>query len=100
MAQQNKIGRVATHVISVLTGRIYVQYHNTFVVEFDNKEIVLRNGGWKTQTTKTRMNQTSNQYGLGFTVFQKNYDWFVKYEYPSGGSITIPFKEGMIIKRK
>ena len=46
----------------------------------DNKkgEVTLNTGGWLTPTTKVRMNQTANAYGLGFNVYQKDFNWFVE----------------------
>ena len=89
----NKIGKVATAVIQENFGT-KVKYHNTVVVEFDIDQIILNSGGWKTLTTKNRMNQTSNEYNLGFQVFQKDFDWYVDFD----GKI-IPFKDGMILER-
>tara|TARA_Y100000590_G_scaffold455334_1_gene603794 strand:+ start:8051 stop:8578 length:528 start_codon:yes stop_codon:yes gene_type:complete len=63
----------------VLTDTI-ITYHNTDVIRFNRLEIELNTGGWTTNTTKKRMNQTSEQFNLGFRVFQKNWEWFVVYE--------------------
>jgi len=54
-----------------------VQYHDTEVVRFSKNRIVLDSGGWRTSTTKARMNQAANQYDLPFQVFQKRHEWFV-----------------------
>tara|TARA_R100000781_G_scaffold114532_1_gene85584 strand:- start:75 stop:359 length:285 start_codon:yes stop_codon:yes gene_type:complete len=79
MSQQHKVG---THKTTTRTegNTTKVCYHSTVVCSFNNKEINLNTGGWFTSTTKTRMNQTSNQYNLGFTVYQKDYNWFVNYD--------------------
>lgn len=78
MANLDKIG---THKTSVFTheGTTFVKYHWTNVVSFNEDTITLNTGGFETNTTKTRMNQTSNQFNLGFRVYQKNFDWFVEY---------------------
>ena len=78
MASLDKIG---SHATSVYTHEdtTYVKYHWTNVVSFNRDEITLNTGGYFTNTTKTRMNQTSNQFGLGFRVYQKNFDWFAEY---------------------
>ena len=82
MGQNSTIGRTAT-TISVDGQKhhrvITVTYHQTQVVEAGPSIIYLRTGGWRTATTKARMNQTSNQFGLGFEVFQKDFDWFVRH---------------------
>ena len=79
MSQQNQIG---THKTKVFTenGVTFVKYHDTKVVAFSDKSIMLDTGDWFTPTTKTRMNQTSNAFGLGYRVYQKNYDWYVDYD--------------------
>lgn len=79
MAQLDKIGRVATKIKNN-DGITRVVYHDTTVVEFDNTTIVLRNNGYKTQTTKNRMNQASNQFNLGFYVYQKDFVWYVDFQ--------------------
>jgi len=79
MAQQNKIGKTATSVKQGADGSISVRYHATEVVRVDPDGVIhLDTGGWTTNTTKTRMNQTANQFGLGFHVYQENFEWFVR----------------------
>ncbi len=78
MSQQSTIGKLATTIATDTEGVMRVTYHNTPVVTvYPNGRIDLDSGGWFTVTTKTRMNQASNQFGLGFYVFQKAYHWFV-----------------------
>ena len=60
-------------------GYINVVYHATCVVKFNDKEIILNTGGWESRTTKVRMNQTANQYLLGYSVFQNKGVWYVSY---------------------
>jgi len=61
-------------------------YHSTSVVAFNDNEIILDTGGWYTKTTKERMNEASRTFNLGFSVYQKNYQWFIDYQ-----GQTIPF---------
>ena len=79
MPQLNTIGNHKTTVTNK-DGVIKVKYHSTDVVTVDNKrgEVTLNTGGWFTPTTKVRMNQTANAYGLGFNVYQKDFNWFVE----------------------
>ena len=87
MSQTRYVRGVATKVRREGNNTL-VRYHNTDVVSFDDTRthIVLKTGGWKTMTTKTRMNQASNQFGLGYQVSQKKGYWFVDYK-----GQTIPF---------
>lgn len=57
-----------------------VIYHATEVVKTTKDMIILNTGGWKTATTKARMNQASNQFGLGYQVYQKNHQWYINYD--------------------
>jgi hypothetical protein len=78
MAQTQTVGSHRT-TISTQDGTTSVVYHSTPVVSFNSDTITLRTGGYCTATTKTRMNQTANQFGLGYTVYQRDYEWFVRY---------------------
>jgi hypothetical protein len=78
MAQQTKLGKLATRIIRQGEWTL-VKYHDTVVVSFNDKWIVLDTGGWFTPTTKTRMNQASNQFGLGYQVYQREGEWNVCY---------------------
>jgi len=73
---------IGTHrtTISTESNLTFVRYHNTYVVRFSPNWIVLDSGGYRTYTTKKRMNQTSQVYDLGYKVYQKDYDWFVDHK--------------------
>ena len=86
MSQQQTLGKTATTAARDEKGNLLVTYHSTVVVKASHNGILLNTGGWKTATTKTRMNQASNQYDLGYRVFQKDYEWFVTYQ-----GETLPF---------
>ena len=76
MSRQDQIGKHATSIYTD-NGYTCIKYHATDVVKFNSEKIILNSNGWQTTTTKTRMNQTSNQFGLGFYVSQKDFEWFV-----------------------
>jgi hypothetical protein len=97
MSQQQQIGRVAT-TIRTVDGYTEVVYHKTAVVKFNEDKIILNHGGWMTATTKTRMNQASNQFGLGFQVYSRDFNWYASF---NGSDREIPFEDGIVIlKRK
>jgi len=93
MPQQYKVGTHAT-TIATSNGITRITYHNTIVVSFDERRIVLDSGGWETATTKTRMNQTSNQFDLGYQVYQKDFEWFVDFK-----GETFDFYDGIKLLR-
>ncbi len=87
MPQLTKLGTRGTSVKWDSDGSFSVVYHYTPVVTVKaNGTIILDHGGWRSYTTKVRMNQASNQFGLGFSVYQKDFDWFVQVN-----GETIPF---------
>lgn len=79
MTKLNKVGTVST---TVSNDGVYtiVTYHSTQIVKFNEKEIILNTGGWSTSTTKNRMNQASNQFNLGYQVWQEKGEWFVQWK--------------------
>jgi hypothetical protein len=78
MGQTAKVSGRATTTYTDERGT-HIRYHATEVVSFDAKRVTLRTGGYRTLTTRTRMNQASNQYDLGYHVFQKDFAWFVNH---------------------
>jgi hypothetical protein len=76
MPQMSRITRNNTTVTGTReSGSVTI--HNTTVVSWTPDHIRLDTGGWKTSTTKTRMNQAANEYNLGFSVYQEKGRWFV-----------------------
>jgi hypothetical protein len=111
MAQQSKIGTHAT-TISRTDGKTIVTYHKTPVVTVDpDGTVTLNSGGWRSATTKTRINQAARQFNLRFSVHQRDFQWFVSVDPVAFGSPmifdlsipysskyrtrTLPFSDGM-----
>jgi len=94
MSRMCTVGKTATS-IAASEGKTRITYHSTVVVAFDEHSVTLDSGGWRTATTKTRMNQASNQFDLGFCVSQRDFCWFVST--PAGE--TLPFEDGMTFPR-
>jgi len=94
MTRSNKIGGHCTNVIDV-NGILAVQYHGTLVVRVLPESIELDTGGWFTATTKLRMNQASNQWCLGYRVYQRDFTWYVAYK---GGTYQF-CRNKLILKR-
>lgn len=96
MAQQHKLGKGNTKVRGkMVNGELSVTFHSTEVVKVERGTVTLNTGGWFTNTTKTRMNQASNQFGLGYSVWQAKGDWYVRTPQGKeiefkGNSVTFP----------
>jgi len=78
MAQQHTLGSHAT-TVTRKEGNLSIIYHSTEVVRETADKIILNTGGYFSNTTKTRMNQASSQFDLGFNVYQKKKKWYVNY---------------------
>lgn len=70
---------------------IVVEYHETDIVQhLSNGEVYLNSGGWRTSTTKQRMNRCLPE---GFYVYQKRGVWWVRCgQFPT---TDVLFKDGM-----
>lgn len=77
--------------------RISVFLYGSEILYANNKIIHLTSNGGRTVTTKRRLNQASRELGLGFTVYQKNFVWYVD---EWCGEKGIPFSEGMFLRRR
>jgi hypothetical protein len=78
MAQTQVFRGVETTTYRDHDGALVGVYRGTPVVKQLGNIITLNTGGWRSRTTKVRMNQFSNTYANGrFGVVQRDYDWFV-----------------------
>lgn len=93
----DKVGPTAT-TVTTENGIMRIVYHSTTVVTVDwhKRTITLDTGGYYTATTKARMNQASNQYDLGYQVYQEHGDWFVWWP-AQGEDSSVQFKDGMVL---
>ena len=53
--------------------------HGNHIATYDhvNKELTLFDGGWQSNTTKSRLNALCQEFATGCSVFQKNWNWFL-----------------------
>lgn len=69
-----------------------VYLHNNLIAKIGDTWMQIFDGGWQSNTTKSRLNALLSAHGIGGEgVFQKNYEWFFRM---SDGSV-IPFFSGM-----
>lgn len=68
-----------------------IRLHDTDILTFESDHVTLNSGGWKTVTTKARMNQ---YLPTEVYINQKDYEWFVN---DSRDNTVKPFIDGMII---
>ena len=71
---------------------IYLHGHLIATVDHNLKAVKLSSCGYQTVTTKSRLNALLEEVKYGCRVFQKNWDWFVRYN-----DETASFWDGMIL---
>jgi len=72
------------------SGNIGLRYHGTYVVVYRaNGTYVLRSGGWRTNTTKSRINDFSPA-----RVYQRNFQWYIMVRCETK---PWPFHDGIVI---
>ena len=69
--------------------------HGNLIAEVDDKGIKLYDGGWQSNTTKSRLNAILSEHGIaGEGVFQKNFEWFIRL-YNGTEFFVTEFRSGM-----
>ena len=56
---------------------VYLHGNHIATYNYDKQELSLFDGGWQSNTTKSRLNALCYEFATGFSVFQKNWNWFV-----------------------
>ena len=69
-----------------------VYLHNNLIARIGETWIQLFDGGWQSNTTKSRLNAILSEHGIaGEGIFQKNFEWFFR----NSDGTAIPFFSGM-----
>ena len=71
---------------------VFLHGHNIATVDHATKSVKLSSCGWETPTTKSRLNAILQEVKTGFSVFQKQFEWFL-----NGQGKTVDFFDGMIL---
>lgn len=93
-----KIKQISSHHTVVFRDDMGVytcMYHQTPIMRWNEKRVILKADGWLTATTKKRMNQIAEAYKLPIKVYQKDLKWYVK---RTDTKETLDFKDGMVLK--
>ena len=55
-----------------------VYLHGNLISEVTNNAVTIFDGGWQSNTTKSRLNAICNTFCVdGEGIFQKNFEWFI-----------------------
>ena len=67
-----------------------VRLHGNKIAEVCQGILTIFDGGWQSNTTKSRLNALLDEFSYGMRVFQKNFEWFVSYK-----NVSEDFVSGM-----
>ena len=73
-----------------------VYLHKNLIATIDNNSVEIYDGGWQSNTTKSRLNALINGLCNGYRqgIFQKNYEWFI-----TDNNETVEFAHGYTFSR-
>ena len=74
-----------------------VYLHGNLIAEVDDESIKLYDGGYQSNTTKSRLNALLSEFGYSTEhVFQKQFEWFISmFDLNLKAMRTVPFSNGM-----
>ena len=72
--------------------QVYLHGHQIAVYDHNTNAVKLSSCGYETVTTKSRLNALLEEFKYGAKVFQKNWNWFIRYN-----GQTQSFWDGVII---
>ena len=85
----------ANTMVTTVDGVSHVFLHGNKIAEVGDTFLRLFDGGWQSNTTKSRLNAILQAHGAGGEhVFQKKWEWFITLNTPSGMQ-TVPFRSSM-----
>ena len=77
------------------TGESKVYLHGNHIADVGENYVRLFDGGWQSNTTKSRINAILGEHGIsGEGVFQKQYQWFIRL-YNGTEFFVTEFRNGM-----
>ena len=95
ISNNNEYWSKANTSVETIDGVSYVRLHGNLIAEVDDNGIKLYDGGWQSNTTKSRLNAILTEHGIaGEGVFQKDFQWFIRL-YNGTEFFVTEFRSGM-----
>lgn len=85
------------------SGVSVVRLHGNKIAEVGDDSVKLFDGGWQSNTTKSRLNAILSEFGYTCGtqreyVFQKQFEWFINFFDASSKEMqTVTFSNGMLL---
>ena len=78
-----------------VTTDVDVYLHGNHIASLDTatKAVTIKDGGWQSVTTKSRLNALLDEFAYGMRVFQRDFIWYLDDRF----GITQPFVSGMTV---
>ena len=93
--ENGKQWKSANTMVEMFNDVAFVFLHGNLIAEVGEGFIKLHDGGWQSNTTKSRLNAILSAHGFGGErVFQQNFDWFVRL-WNGDDFVTTEFRSGM-----
>ena len=90
--ESSKLVANNTRLTIYTDGNKTLKLHNTEIIKWVGDKIILSSGGWRTHTTKARLNDWINRFNTtNYSVYQKNGNCFIDY----GDKKAIEFFDGI-----
>ena len=95
ISNNNEFWSKANTSVETIDGVSFVRLHGNLIAEVGEDFIKLFDGGWQSNTTKSRLNAILSEHGIaGEGVFQKNFEWFIRL-WNGEEFVTTEFRSGM-----
>ena len=88
-AGSNTMVRVYKEVVEV-----FLHGNHIASVDTATNQLQIFDGGWQSNTTKSRLNALLNEFVPSMGIFQKNWTWFLSDDLDGS---TVPFISGMTV---
>ena len=85
-------GNTAVIVDSKNADLVEVFLHGNRIAQVCSEFVAIFDGGWQSNTTKSRLNALCNEFRPQAGVFQKDWTWFIRH-----GNSVFPFISGSLI---
>ena len=77
--QANKNWKSGNTEVVTMDGVSFVYLHNNKIAMIDDTTMTIFDGGWQSNTTKSRLNALCSEFCIaGEGVFQKDFLWYVR----------------------
>ena len=71
--------------------------HGNHIATVKSNSIIIKDGGWQSNTTKSRLNALLDEFFTGTRIFQKNWSWFIT---DFTGKNVLDFVSGRVVSNE